>query len=187
MAFPGHPLHLVIVDSSGLRVKSVCHSLVKNAGCIDRRAVRKMSSLGKVKTHEHVARLQHSHLHSKVGLGTGMRLNIGILSSVELAEPVDGELLYLVHHLASSVVALARIALRIFVRADRTHCLEHLVRDIVFRRNKFQSLRLSLLFLSDQIKKLYILFHKLQVNVYKINPDKADIDYKYSNFRIILL
>lgn len=116
-----------------------------------------------------------------------MRLDIGILSAIEFAESVNSKLLYLINHLTATIIALSRIALRIFVRADRTHCLEHLVRDIVFRRNKFQSLRLSLLFLSDQIKKLYILFHKLQVNVYKINPDKADIDYKYSNFRIILL
>ena len=94
--------------------------------------MRKMSSLGKVKTHEHVARLQHSHLHSKVGLGTGMRLNIGILSSVELAEPVDGELLNLVNHLATAVVALAGVPFCVFIGADRAHSLHHFLCHIIF-------------------------------------------------------
>ena len=47
-----------------------------------------------------------------------MRLNIGILRSIEFAEPVNSELLDLVNHLTATVIALARITLRIFVRAN---------------------------------------------------------------------
>ena len=83
-----------------------------------------------------------------------MWLDIRILSSVNLAEAVDGKLLYLVHHLATAVIALAGIALGIFVRAYRTHCLHNLCGDIVLGCDQLQPLGLSVLLFSYKIENL---------------------------------
>ena len=118
-----------------------------------------VSPLGKIKSHEGVARFQTSHLDSQIGLGAGVRLDVGIFSIVELAEAIDGQLLNLVDDFAASVVTLSRVTLRVLVGADGAHGFHHLVCDIIFRSDQLQSGRLAFFFFLDQIKNLNILFH----------------------------
>ena len=68
-----------------------------------------------VQTHEGVARIEAGEEDSCVGLCTGVRLHIGILSAEQLADAVDGQLLDLVDDLTAAIVAMARIALGILV------------------------------------------------------------------------
>ena len=88
-------------------------------------------------------------------------LDVGVFRIVELAEPFDGEVLDLVDHLAAAVIALARIAFRVFVGADGADGFHHLVADIVFRGDQFQAGGLAFPLPLDQIENLEILFHKL--------------------------
>ena len=114
---------------------------------------------GEVQAHEDVAGTQAGHRDGHVRLGAGVRLDIGIFRVVELAETVDGDLLDLVHHFAATVVALAGIALGVFVRADGAHRGHDLVGYIVFRGNEFEAGRLALFFFLDKVEDLEILFH----------------------------
>jgi glycine hydroxymethyltransferase len=72
-----------------------------------------------------VARLEQRHVDGVVRLCAGVRLHVRVLGAEELLRPVDGQLLDLVHHLATAVIAPARIALRVLVRGDAADGLEH--------------------------------------------------------------
>ena len=91
-----------------------------------------VSALGKIQSHKGIARLQAGHDDGHVGLGARMRLHIGIFRIIQLAEPVDGQLLNLVHHLTPTIVAFARIAFRIFIGADAAHGFQYLIAHIIF-------------------------------------------------------
>ena len=59
---------------------------------------------------DRVPRLQHRHVDGHVRLRARVRLDVRVLGSEQLFRPVDGELFYLVHDLAASVVAATGIA-----------------------------------------------------------------------------
>ena len=96
-----------------------------------------MSSLRQVHSHEGIARLQQRHLHSHIGLRTGVGLNIGPGASEQALRPVPGKILDLIHDPAATVIAASRKALRIFVGQWAPHCRHHRVRHPVLRCNQF--------------------------------------------------
>ena len=92
----------------------------------------KVAALTQVKSHKTVARLEYCHSHGHIGLGTGVRLDIGPARTVEGFQSVDGKLLDFVHYLTSAVIASARVALGVLVGANGAHSAEHFLRNIVF-------------------------------------------------------
>src|SRR5574344_985461 len=115
--------------------------------------------MSEVEAHECVAGLQYSKQNGSVCLCARVWLHVGILSSEEFAYTVDGELLHLVNHTASAIVALARITLGILVGEVRTHSLHHLVTDKILRSNQFHAFQLALVLFLDKVKNLLISFH----------------------------
>ena len=103
-----------------------------------------------VQTHEGVAGVKASQEDGGISLCAGMRLHVGILGSKELADAVDGKLLHLIDHLTATIVALARIALGIFVGQARAHGCHDLVTHIVLGGNEFHASALSLVLLLDE-------------------------------------
>ena len=91
-----------------------------------------MPTLVEVEAHEGVARLEHSEQHGLVGLCSGVRLHVGVFCAEELLDTLNGQRLHLVYHLASAVIALARIAFSIFVGEIAAHGAHHLVAHKVF-------------------------------------------------------
>ena len=89
-----------------------------------------------------------------------MRLDIGPLRIIDGLEPVDRELLNLIHHLATAVVALAGIALGVLVRADGTHRAEHVLGYVILGSYEFQAVLLPVGLLLDQLDDLDVLLHK---------------------------
>ena len=158
--FDGHALHLVVIDEAGLLVEAIGDGLVEDAGGVDGRTVGQVTAVGEVEAHERVSRAEDGHFDRQVGLGAGMGLDIGIFGPVDGLEPVNGQLLDLVDDLAAAVIAVTGIALGVFVGADGTHRLQHLVGDIVFRGDQFESGGLAVLFLADEVEYLEILFHR---------------------------
>ncbi len=61
-----------------------------------------------------------------------MRLNVDVFAIEQLAGAFDGQVFNLVDHLATAVIALARIALGVFVGEHRPLGLEHFVAHIIF-------------------------------------------------------
>ena len=98
-----------------------------------------VTALGQVKAHKGISGLQAGHDDRHIGLGAGMRLHVGPLCPIDFLDPVDGQLFDLVHHLATAVIALAGIALRILVGTYRAHGLPHILTDIVLRSNEFET------------------------------------------------
>lgn len=113
----------------------------------------------KVEAHESIARFQACHENSHIGLCAGVRLHIGILGIEKLADPVNGQLLDLVHHFATAIITCLRITFGILVRADRSQSRKDLVGNEIFRSDKLQTIALTLLLFLNQIQNLNILFH----------------------------
>ena len=77
--------------------------------------------------------LEEREVHTHVGLGPGVGLDIGVLRPEELLGPIDGQLLHLVDHRTALVVAPARVALGVLVGEDRTRGGHHRGRGEVLR------------------------------------------------------
>ena len=144
--------HRIVVDPTGTLVELITHGMIENAGRIDRRAVRQMAAVRQIEPHERIAGLEHREKYGHIGLSARMRLHVGILGSVELAQAVDSQLLDPIDDLAAAVVTGAGIAFGVFVGQHRPHCLHDLVADIVFRGDQLDAFRLPPLFAFDQIE-----------------------------------
>jgi hypothetical protein len=122
-------------------------------------AVREVTALVEVETHEGVAGLQHSEQHSLIGLCTGVRLNVGILSAEELLDALDGEVLYLVYHLATAIVTLAGQTLGILVGEVTAHRLPSPRRSRSSLKRSAPYPELALMLLLDEVENLLVFFH----------------------------
>ena len=124
-------LHLVVIHTTSLLLQVVTDWLIDDAARVDERTVAEVTTVVEVQAHKGVARIQASQEDGCIGLSTRVRLHVGILCVEELADAVDGKLLHLVHNLTAAIIALARIALGIFVGQARAHGCHNLVTYIV--------------------------------------------------------
>ena len=115
LVLQGQLLHLVVVHAARLAAEVIADVVVENTRRVYSATVREVAALIEVQAHEGVARLQDGEQYSLVGLCTRVGLHVDKLSAEELLHAVDGEVLHLVHHLATAIVALAGITLGIFV------------------------------------------------------------------------
>ena len=152
-------LHLVVVHTAGLTVQVVSHGAIQYTGGVHQRAMREVTAMSQVQTHEGVAGFQHGQQHCGIGLSARVGLHVGILGIKELLHTVNGQLLHLVHHTATAVVALARIALGILVGQIRTHGTHHLVTNKILRGNEFHAFQLALVLQFDEFENLLVFFH----------------------------
>ena len=115
--------HVVDVDAL-LGADAVRHEVVEQAAGVDRRAVGEVAAVVEAQAEHRVAGLQQRLVHAHVGVGTGVRLHVGVLGAEQLLGAIDGELLDRVDDGVAAVVALARVALGVLVgehRTDGTH------------------------------------------------------------------
>ena len=91
--------------------------------------------------HEHLTRLHQRHERGEVGLRSCMGLDVGMLGAEQLLEPVDRQLLDLVHHLAPAVVAPARISLGVLVGERSAHRVDHRTAGEVLAGDQLEALR----------------------------------------------
>jgi hypothetical protein len=81
--------------------------------------------------HDRVTGVEQRHVGRVVGLGAGVRLDVGVLGAEELLGPVDRELLGDIDPLAAAVVALAGIPLGVLVGEHRPGRVEDRLRHEV--------------------------------------------------------
>ena len=108
------PFHLVVVDLLGL-VQAVRLDVEPLARDVDRRSVGQMSAHRQRHAQNGVARLGHAHEHRLVGLRAGMRLHVDRFRAEQLLQALDRQGFGDVDIFTTTVVALARIALRVLV------------------------------------------------------------------------
>ena len=108
--------------------------------------VGKMSAAGQIHSQNSVTRLKHAEIDGHVGLGTGMRLHVGMLSAEDLTESLSGQILNEVNIDAAAIVTSARVSFSIFVCQNRTVCLHDIPGSIVLRSYEFYVVLLSVQF-----------------------------------------
>jgi hypothetical protein len=84
--------------------------------------------------------------HRGVSLAAGVRLDVGVVGTEQLLGAFDGQGLDLVHVFAATVVALARVAFGVFVGQAAALGLHDALAGVVFRRDQFDMVFLTLLF-----------------------------------------
>ena len=132
----GELLDLIEIDPPVVAPDAVLHGVEPFARKIGRRAVGQVPARGERHAHDRVARLQQRQQHRLVGLRAGMGLHVGEGAAEQPLGAVDGELLDDIDKFAAAVIALAGIALGIFVGQDRALRLEHGARDDVLGRDE---------------------------------------------------
>ena len=125
---------------------------------VDRRAVGQVAAGGEVEAHEGVAGLQQRQEHRLVRLAAGVRLHVGEVAAEQLLGALDRERLGDVDELAAAVVALARIALGVFVGQHRALRLEHGAGDDVLGGDQLDLVALAAELLADGVGDLGIAF-----------------------------
>ena len=105
-----------------------------------------VATFGQAHTHDGVARLGKGHQHSLVSLRTGVRLDVGCISTEQLLQTINGDLFGNIHVLAATVVTLAGIAFSIFVGELGALCFHDSLAHVVFRRDQFDVIFLTLHF-----------------------------------------
>ncbi len=121
-------------------------------------AVGQVAAVRQVQPEDGVARLQNRPIGLHVGRRAGVRLHVGVLGGEQLLGPVARQVLHHVGVLAASVIAAARITLRILVGEHRSHGLQHGFADEVLRGDQFQALVLAAGFLVNSSGNLGVNF-----------------------------
>ena len=73
-------------------------------------AVREVPARRQVHAQNGVARLEHRQVNARIGLASGVRLDVGVLGAKEFFGALDGQVFHDVHELAAAVVTFAGIA-----------------------------------------------------------------------------
>ena len=144
--------HLVVVDAPGGGIDAVVHRLPDAPAVVHGGAVREVPAMRQRHAHELLARRQQHHERREVGLRARVRLHVGVRRAEELLQPVDGELLHLVHHLAAAVVPLARVALGVLVGERRAHRVDDRAAREVLARDELEAVLLPAQLLVDQAR-----------------------------------
>ena len=84
-----------------------------------------------------------------VGLGAGVRLDVGVFGAEERLGPLDRQVLGDVDVLAAAVVAASRVTLGVLVGQDRALGFEHRARGEVLGGDHFQGVALAAEFLAS--------------------------------------
>ena len=104
----GEVADLVDVDALVARRDLVGDEVVQHAAGVDRRAVGEVAAVVEAEAEHGVARLEQRLVHAHVGVGAGVRLDVGVLGAEQRLGPLDGQRLDVVDDRVAAVVALAR-------------------------------------------------------------------------------
>ena len=125
----------IIVDIA-VRIDTVGDEVEIFAGHIHRRAVRQMPAMREIHAHDRIAGMDQRKINGHVRLCAGMRLDIGTFCAEQLLGALNGNLFNDIDILAAAIIALARIALRIFVGQYTAHGSHHGRGNEVFGGNQ---------------------------------------------------
>ncbi len=112
-------------------------------------AVGQVAAVGQVHAQDGVAGLEHGGVGGLIGLRSGMRLHVGVLGAKQFLGAIARQVLDNVGELASAVIALARIALGVFVGEDAASGFHYRFGNEVFARDQLELRVLALGFMLD--------------------------------------
>ena len=147
----GQAGHLVVVHLTGSLVQPVLHGVVEAAGKVHLGTVGQVPAVVEAHAKHGVAGLQQRQVHGGVGLGSGVRLHVGVVRAEQRLDPLNGQHLGLIDVLAAAVVALVRIALGVLVGQRTALRLPHQRARVVFRSDQLDVLLLAAVLKGDGI------------------------------------
>ncbi|MDT4842831.1 hypothetical protein FQZ97_767460 [compost metagenome] len=165
-------LDFVVVDQAGGGVQAVLHGVVQLAGGRHLGAVGQVAAVGQAHAEDGVAGVQQGQVDGAVGLGAGVRLDVGVVGAEQLLGAVDGQLLDLVDELATTVVALARIAFGVLVGQHRALGFHHRRAGVVLGGDQLDVLFLALGFLLHGGEQVGIVAGEGQITAEHGGPHK---------------
>src|ERR1700677_1316142 len=99
--------------------------------------------MSQVKTQDGIAGVDDRHVGGGIRLRTGVRLHVDVLRAKELTGAIPGQVFDDVGILTATVVALAWIALGVFVGEDRADSLQHRLAYKILRGDHLQAFVLA--------------------------------------------
>ena len=170
MVLGGEFFEGVVVDALGLAVDAVRDDLVVGAGDVDGAAVREVSAVCEVHAKDGVARLQEGEEYRHVRLCARVGLDVRPRRAEEFLCTVDGELLCDIDVLAAAVVALAGVALGVFVGEDAALCLHDGTADDVLRGDEFELCPLAVELVINCLRDLRVCLFQRVHNAHVCSP-----------------
>src|SRR5690606_27415175 len=105
----------VVIDQTGLRVQAILNRVVDLAGEVHAGTVGQVATVSKTHTQNGITGLEQRHEYRRVGLGTGMRLHVGVGRTKQLLGAGNGQIFSDVDKLAATVVTLAGVSFGVLV------------------------------------------------------------------------
>ncbi|MNQ94298.1 hypothetical protein D3C85_1098080 [compost metagenome] len=149
LVFDGQALDFGVVDQAIL-IDAVLHGVVQLARGRHLGAVGQVAAVGQAHAEDGIAGIDQRQVHGRVGRGTGVRLDVGVVGAEQLLGPIYCKLLDHVDMLATAVVALARIAFGVLVGQAAALGLHDPFACVVFRGDQLDVIFLALLFGVDR-------------------------------------
>ena len=152
-------LQVVVIHPACLFFQIITDGIEYQTREINGRSVTEVTSMAEVQPHERVPRLETSHENRHVSLRSAMRLHIHVLCVIELFQSVASDIFGYIYNLATSVITVTRVSLRVFIGQDATHRFQYLVAHEVLTRDQLNSFGLTLPLTADDIKNLCVSVH----------------------------
>jgi hypothetical protein len=147
-------LDLVVIQPQVLLAHAILHRMEPLARLVRRRAMGQVAAGVEAHAQDGVAGLQKRLEHALVGLRPGVRLHVGMSAGEQPAGPLDRQVFSDINVLAAAVIALAGIALGIFVGHHRALRLHHGGRDDVLAGDQLDLVTLPAQLLPHRPEKL---------------------------------
>src|SRR5690348_2561800 len=135
----GEAFDFIVIDLLGFFGDAIGDEFVGASGKIQWMAVGEVPAVGKIHAEDGIAGLERGHVDADVGLRAGVGLDVGVLGAEKFFGAFDGEALDAVDVFASAVVALAGVALGVFVAEDGAHGFHDGFGDEIFGGDEFEA------------------------------------------------
>src|SRR5690606_34054050 len=135
---------------------AVLHGVVQLARGGNAGTVGQVAAVGQAHAENGVTGAEQGQVDGGVGLGAGVRLDVGVVGAEQLLGTVDGQLLDHVDVLAATVVALARLAFGVRVGQHAALGLHHRRAGVVLGGDQLDVFFLALGFLLHAGKEFCI-------------------------------
>ena len=133
----------VLIIQIPVFIHAIGHKAVVFAAHVHGAAVREVPAVRKVHAQHGIAHIQKRKVHGQVGLCARVGLHVGVLRAEQAAGALARDIFHFNHPGAAAIIAVAGVALGIFVRQHAAHGGQHGGRYHVFRGNQFNVLALA--------------------------------------------
>ena len=128
-----------------------------------------MSAVGKVHSHNGVAGIEDGELYRPVGVGSAVRLHVGVFATEYFAKTFLGDFLCYIAIFATAVISFTGITFCVFVGKHASATRHNSKRNEIFTRYKFDVVSLSRKFGFNRPEHFFVvLFPVVQIKHFRL-------------------